>query len=142
MRCGKKSRVAVSLLHNVGLDLLVASHLHEYAALARLLAQRPDMLTGIRKRLAEKRLMSPLFDSDRLRRNLEEAYQVMWARYEAGDPPWSFDVEAGPRVAISPPPPPLPNAAETNGNRGAEPGVSDDGSSPPHSALIPRRPSK
>ena len=102
------SRVAVSLLHSVGLDLLVASHLREYTALARLLAQRPDMLAGIKKRLAEKRLMSPLFDSDRLRRDLEEAYKMMWARYEAGDPPWSFDVEARTKLAIAPPPRRLP----------------------------------
>ena len=106
------SRVAVSLLHSVGLDLLIASQLREYTALARLLALRPDMLSGIRKRLGEKRLMSPLFDSDRLRRHLEEAYKVMWARYEATDPPWSFDVEASPKVpALRPPPlPPAPPA--------------------------------
>jgi hypothetical protein len=119
----------------------VASHLREYTALARLLAQRPDMRAGLRKRLAEKRLRSTLFDSDRLRRDLEEAYRVMWARYAAGDPPWSFDVEANPKVAVAPPPPPPP-AAWTSGDRPAEPGVSDDASSPPRSALVPRRPSK
>jgi protein O-GlcNAc transferase len=131
------SRVAVSLLHSVGLDLLVASQLREYTALARLLAQRPDMLSGIRKRLGEKRLMSPLFDSDRLRRNLEEAYKVMWARYESGDPPWSFDIEGSPKVAVLPPPAPLPDAAGTNGNRPAEPGKSDDAPSPPAAPVLP-----
>jgi protein O-GlcNAc transferase len=125
------ARVAMSQLHSVGLDLLVASHLREYTALARLLAQRPDMLAGIRKRLTEKRLMSPLFDSDRLRRDLEEAYKMMWARHEAGDPPWSFDVEARAKIAISPPPPPPDAAPGTNTDRPAETGSSADAPSPP-----------
>ena len=68
------------------------------------------MLTGLKKRLAEKRLRSPLFDSDRLRRNLEEAYKTMWTRHQAGDPPWSFDVEANSKAAVAPPPAPPPNA--------------------------------
>jgi protein O-GlcNAc transferase len=124
------SRVAVSLLHSVGLDLLVASHLREYTALARLLAQRPDMGAGLKKRLAEKRLTSPLFDSDRLRRDLEEAYKMMWARYEAGDPPWSFDVDASRKVAVAATPPPAPPnlAAGTTGDR---PARSGDSSTPP-----------
>ena len=137
------SRVAVSLLHSLDLDLLVASHLTEYTALARLLAQRPDMLTGLKKRLAEKRLRSPLFDSDRLRRDLEEAYKTMWARHQAGDPPWSFDVEASSKAAVAPPPAPPPNvAAGTKGKRSAESGVSDDTSSPPPAAPVPPGPSK
>jgi protein O-GlcNAc transferase len=124
------SRVAASMLHSVGLDLLVASHLREYTALARLLAQRPDMLAGLKKRLAEKRLLSPLFDSERLRRDLEEAYKVMWARYEAGDPPWSFDVEASPKVDFAPPPAPPQKAAAANRDRRAPSGSSDDAISP------------
>jgi protein O-GlcNAc transferase len=135
------SRVVVSMLHSVGLDLLVASHLREYTALARLLAQRPDMLAGIKKRLAEKRLMSPLFDSDRLRRDLEEAYNVMWTRYEAGDPPWSFDVEASPKVAVAPPPPPPQTPAAGTGDRRAEFGGSGDSPSPPPAPPDPPIPS-
>ena len=135
------SRVAVSLLHTLGLDLLVASHLREYTALARLLAQRPDMLAGLKKRLAEKRVTSPLFDSDRLRRKLEEAYTMMWARYQAGDPPWSFDVEANAKVAVAPPPAPPSRVAP--GTRGEKPaGVSGDTSSPPAAAPTPPGPSK
>ena len=137
------SRVAVSLLHSVGLDLLVASHLREYTSLARLLAQRPDMLAGLKKRLAEKRLTSPLFDGDRLRRNLEEAYKMMWARYQAGDPPWSFEVEATPKVAVAPPPAPPPSAAaRTDRNRPNKSGISDDAPSLPPAAPVPPNPSK
>jgi protein O-GlcNAc transferase len=137
------SRVAVSLLHTVGLDLLVASHLREYTALARLLAQRPDMRAGLKKRLAEKRLTSPLFDSDRLCRNLEAAYSMMWARYQAGDPPWSFDVEASPKVAVAPPPAPPPHVvASSKGEPSAKSGVSGDTSSPPPVATAPPGPSK
>ena len=101
------------------------------------------MLTGLKKRLAEKRLRSPLFDSDRLRRNLEEAYKTMWARHQAGDPPWSFDVEANSKAAVAPPPAPPPNvAAGTKGERSAESVVSGDTSSPPPAAPVPPGPSK
>jgi protein O-GlcNAc transferase len=120
------SRVAVSMLHSVGLDLLVASHLREYSALARLLAQRPDMLAGIKKRLAEKRLTSALFDSDRLRCDLEEAYKVMWTRHEMGDPPWSFDVEATRKLAVTPPPAPPQTSAARNDDSRAQSGGSGD----------------
>jgi protein O-GlcNAc transferase len=136
------SRVAVGMLHSVGLDLLVASHLREYIALARLLAQRPDMLAGLKKRLAEKRLLSPLFDNERLRRDLEEAYKVMWARYEAGDPPWSFDVEASPKAGMAPPPAPPRNAATGRGDRRAQSGGSDGAPSPPPAPPAPPKPSQ
>jgi hypothetical protein len=80
----------------------VTSSLADYTALALWLAQDPDILAEIRKRLAENRSTRPLFDTDLTRRHLEEAYAVMWARHQAGGKPASFDVEARPE----PPPPP------------------------------------
>jgi hypothetical protein len=103
-------RVAASQLHSLGLTELVTASLADYAALAQWLAEDRDILAEIRKRLAENRLTSPLFDTDLMRRNIEEAYTVMWARRQSGNNPESFDVEAP-----APPPPPAPPevAAET-----------------------------
>ena len=95
-------RVAASQLQSIGLTELVTSSLADYTALALWLAQDPDILAEIRKRLAENRSTRPLFDTDLTRRHLEEAYAVMWARHQAGGKPASFDVEARPE----PPPPP------------------------------------
>jgi hypothetical protein len=100
-------RVAASQLQSLGLTELVTSSIAEYAALAQWLAEDPDILGEIRKRLAENRSTRPLFDTDLTRRHIEEAYTVMWARHRAGEAPASFDVEARPE----PPPPPPPTAA-------------------------------
>ena len=83
-------RVAASQLRSIGLSELVTSSLADYAALAQWLAEDRDILAEIKKRLAENRLTCPLFDTDLVRRNLEEAYTVMWARRQAGDKPASF----------------------------------------------------
>jgi protein O-GlcNAc transferase len=98
-------RVAASQLNCLGLTQLVTASLTEYAALARWLAQDRDILAEIKKRLVENRSTSPLFDADLMRRNLEEAYTVMWARREAGERPASFDVEAAPPPIAVPAPP-------------------------------------
>ena len=49
-------------------------------ALALTLATDPDLLAGLRARLARNRTTAPLFDSDRFRRHIEDANRTMWAR--------------------------------------------------------------
>jgi len=88
-------RVAASLLQSVGLPELVTSSLADYAALALWLAQDPDLLGEIRKRLAENRLGCPLFDTDLSRRHIEIAYTAMWQLWQRGESPRSFKVEPG-----------------------------------------------
>ena len=105
-------RVAASQLQSIGLTELVTSSLADYTALALWLAEDPDILAEIRKRLAENRSSRPLFDTDLTRHHLEEAYTVMWARHQAGGRPASFDVEARPEP-LPPPPAPPPAAPET-----------------------------
>jgi protein O-GlcNAc transferase len=103
-------RVAASQLQSLGLGELVTASLAEYTALAQWLAEDPDILAEIRKRLAENRSTRPMFDTDLTRRHLEEAYTVMWAHRQAGRRPVSFDVEARPEPPPPPPPPPRPPA--------------------------------
>jgi predicted O-linked N-acetylglucosamine transferase (SPINDLY family) len=90
------SRVAGSLLHAVGLPELVTETLEEYEALALRLAGNAQLLGALRARLAQQRLTAPLFDAIRYCRQLESAYELMWARFQRGEGPCSFAVAADP----------------------------------------------
>jgi predicted O-linked N-acetylglucosamine transferase (SPINDLY family) len=74
------ARVAASLLTAADLPELITSSLIDYEALARRLATTPSELAGLRNRLAEQRYLTPLFDTDRFRGDIESAYVRMWQR--------------------------------------------------------------
>lgn len=86
-------RVAASLLQALGLPELIARTLPEYEALALNLARNPRALSELRARLADMRASAPLFDTDRMRRSLESAYQAMWQMQQRGERPQAFSVE-------------------------------------------------
>jgi predicted O-linked N-acetylglucosamine transferase (SPINDLY family) len=88
------SRVAASLLENVGLGSLVTHSLAEYEALAFELANDGSRLDAIRREMRSRRDAQPLFDSPRTTRALESAYLRMWEQYSAGRSPQGFDVRA------------------------------------------------
>jgi hypothetical protein len=48
----------------------------------------------VRQRLAANRAALPLFDSDRCRAHLEDAFIAMVERHARGEPPLSFAVAA------------------------------------------------
>ena len=84
-------RVGASLVSAAGLPQLVCGSVAQYEEIAVRLANSPAELEGMRKVLqARERL--PLFDTPRFARNLERAFEMMWARYLAGLPPVSFAV--------------------------------------------------
>ncbi|MEE8139295.1 MAG: UDP-N-acetylglucosamine-peptide N-acetylglucosaminyltransferase, partial [Alphaproteobacteria bacterium] len=87
-------RVAGSLLNAVGLPELITNTLEEYEALALELAQDGDALAAVRSKLAGNRASYPLFDTERMRRHVEAAYETMWQRYQRGQPPRGFAVPA------------------------------------------------
>jgi protein O-GlcNAc transferase len=87
-------RVAASLLNAVGLPELVTHSLDEYEALALKLATHPMLIASIRQKLDGNRKTSRLFDTDRLRRDIERAYVTMWDIAQRGEPPRSFAVDA------------------------------------------------
>ncbi len=87
-------RVAASLLNAIGLPELVTDSLGEYEQLALELAQDMDALAAVKSKLAGNRLTHPLFDTDRMRRHVEAAYDSMWARHQRGEPPTGFAVPA------------------------------------------------
>ena len=72
------SRVSASLLGAAGLGDLVAPDVAGYRQRAMDLAQDPDSLTAVRRRLAEARETSRLFDTSRFVRDLEKIYTQVW----------------------------------------------------------------
>jgi predicted O-linked N-acetylglucosamine transferase (SPINDLY family) len=77
-------RVAASLLKTIGLTELIAETAQQYEDLAVALAVEPTRLAALRRRLAENRLTTPLFDIRTFTRDLEGAYAAIHARYRAG----------------------------------------------------------
>jgi protein O-GlcNAc transferase len=87
-------RVGGSLLRAAGLPELITSSLDEYTELALRLAETPDLLAGLRHRLAQNRSTMPLFDIARYTRDLEAAYRQMWDIWRAGEEPRPFAIES------------------------------------------------
>jgi protein O-GlcNAc transferase len=87
------SRLGASLLHGIGLDELITESFEHYEALAIDLATHPEKLADLKARLEHNRETAPLFDVERLVRNLERAYLEMWRIHESGERPRSFLVE-------------------------------------------------
>jgi predicted O-linked N-acetylglucosamine transferase (SPINDLY family) len=90
-------RVAASLVRAVGLTDLVTRTLEEYEALALRLATDRSLLADVKATLARNRSSYPLFDTARLTRNLEAAYDTMWQRSQSAQKPMAFDVGGPPR---------------------------------------------
>jgi protein O-GlcNAc transferase len=72
------SRVAGSLLHAAGLPELITDSLEGYESLVLELAQAPERLAGLKRKLRAGRATSPLFDQERFCRNLEAAYADLY----------------------------------------------------------------
>ena len=85
-------RVAASLLNAIGLPELITENPEDYEALAVKLASNAELLESLRRKLAENRLTTPLFDTGRFTRHIEKAYETMLARRERGDAPEAFAV--------------------------------------------------
>jgi protein O-GlcNAc transferase len=83
------NRVAASLLRNVGLDVLVASDVHEFEEVAVRVATSPALAAALKQRLREARLeKAPLYDLARYTRHLEAAFRAMAElRFIWGEPP-------------------------------------------------------
>ncbi|MFM9970842.1 MAG: tetratricopeptide repeat protein [Burkholderiales bacterium] len=86
------SRVAASLVTAAGLPQLVCRDLQAYEEAAVRLASNRTELNVMRAHLAREQQDLPLFDTPRFVRNLERAFETMWARYMAGEAPQAFAV--------------------------------------------------
>jgi protein O-GlcNAc transferase len=86
-------RMAASLLQAVGVPQLATSSLEDYERRALELAQDRAAIAALKAKLAQNHATCALFDGGRFRRHLEAAYQTMWERHQAGEPPATFAVE-------------------------------------------------
>ncbi|WP_109143522.1 tetratricopeptide repeat protein [Bradyrhizobium sp. SUTN9-2] len=86
-------RVAASLLNAVGLPELVTRSLEEYEALALRIAHDSELRVALRSKLAARRTTWPLFDTVRMTRDIEKAFDEIWRRHCAGEAPASFAVQ-------------------------------------------------
>ena len=86
------ARVAASLLEAVGLTELVTGSLGEYEAMALALARDPARLQAVREKLGANRLVQPLFDTERFRRNVEAAFTTMHAIAQSREAPRAFAI--------------------------------------------------
>src|SRR5262249_33716553 len=77
------SRVAASLLNAIGLPELIAATPEQYEAIAVQLGGNSARMSEIKERLSRNRSTMPLFDTERLTEQLEDAYRQMYERYQA-----------------------------------------------------------
>jgi protein O-GlcNAc transferase len=87
-------RVAASLLATMGLPELVTHSMEDYESLALALARDPARLGGIRAKLAQMRLTSPLYDTGLFRKSIETAFLRMMEMSIQRQAPQSFTVSA------------------------------------------------
>ena len=80
-------RVAASLLNAIGLPELITTTPQAYEALAIELGTNPEKLAAIKRKLADNRPTTPLFDTQRFAKHIEAAYTAMYERYQADLPP-------------------------------------------------------
>lgn len=85
------ARVGASVVTAAGLPQLVCESFALYEESAVRLASRPAELASMRQVLGARERL-PLFDTPRFTRNLERAFEMMWARHASGQAPQSFDV--------------------------------------------------
>jgi protein O-GlcNAc transferase len=85
-------RVAASLLNAIDLPELVATNLETYEALAIELATHPHRLTEIKRKLADNRATTPLFDTRKFTKHIEAAFTEMYSRHQNGLAPDHFSI--------------------------------------------------
>ena len=86
-------RVAAGLVNAIGVPELVTHSLEEYEEVAVTLGHNKARLCDLKTRLAINKDTHPLFDTRRMCRGIESAFQGMWDRWQKGEPPQSFSVE-------------------------------------------------
>lgn len=94
---GFASRVAASLLEACGLGRLAVDTPEDYERLALELARNPGELAELQASLRAARTTAPLFDTMRYCRDLESAFDHIWARSQRGEAPTTLWVEARPQ---------------------------------------------
>ena len=93
------SRAATSMLKAIGLTEMVASDIARYEEQLLFLCRNRSELKQIRAKIMQNYDKTPFFDTPKLVRDLEFAFEFMVGRDRAGSAPISFDVFAEKRKA-------------------------------------------
>lgn len=80
------SRVAASLLNAIGLPELISTSQQDFEGLAIALANQPERLQMLRRKLSDQRVVTPLFDTERFAQHIEQAFELVHARRLSGQP--------------------------------------------------------
>jgi len=85
-RCGETfaSRVASSLLQGMQISELITTTASDFEQVAINLATHPKRLTSIKRRIANERLTTPVFDTASFTSAIEKAYRMMLERHMNG----------------------------------------------------------
>ena len=75
------SRVSGSLLNAIGLPELITDNENDYETLILELATNTNKLKRIKNKLANNRLVEPLFDTEKFTKHLEKGYEEAWYNY-------------------------------------------------------------
>jgi predicted O-linked N-acetylglucosamine transferase (SPINDLY family) len=95
------ARVSGSILHAAGLPELVTDSLADYETLILQPCQQPVRLQALRRRIETSVRASALFDTAGMTRSLENCYEQMWARSQAGLPPAPIQAAAPAKPAAT-----------------------------------------
>jgi predicted O-linked N-acetylglucosamine transferase (SPINDLY family) len=87
-------RVAGSVLMALGMDELVTTSLQDYEAQAVRIGLEGGYAKSLKDKLERNRVDAPLFDTARLTRHMESAYEQMHQRVQQGLGPQGFEVNA------------------------------------------------
>ena len=77
-------RMAASVLYAIDLPELITTTPEAYERMAIDLATHPEKLAPIKRKLADNRLATPLFDTKNFTKHIEAAYAAMHERHQAG----------------------------------------------------------
>ncbi len=92
---GPASRVGTSIVLAAGLPELVATGPADYEERAFALATEPIRLQALKQKWQANRVACPLFDPAGLARAMENVFETMWRRHEAGLAPACFQLPSG-----------------------------------------------
>jgi len=87
------SRVSASMLKAVGLPELITRDTKEYEQLAIKLANNPEKLTALRSKLSANLKTEPLFDTKKLTKHLEKAYEIAYKNFNKGKAPKKIEIK-------------------------------------------------
>ncbi len=85
-------RVGASILTAINLPELIMPTYVAYEQEAIRLGNDPEAVRALKAKLAANRTTTPLFDTPLFVRNMEQAYEKIWAQYAAGEKPEMIEI--------------------------------------------------